>query len=187
MLIPEVDLRVLVFWSLAGTAMGFACGLRPMRAAQAAGHGGLGFLFLLACMGTGLLCGFAGALPLAWLLTHYVRGLHSEEPVPPRAARNESGRRRKVPPIAAQRLDGPFTVIGTVVVCNRCKQATSRSKTQGQIPEQCPHCGFELVRVPTVRPTGRGGKQIPVAEEVVDLLPAEGPAGGTVADSHSAN
>jgi hypothetical protein len=158
--------QFLVIGAVAGAGMGFACGLIPHKTGKSVGREGAGNAALAACVVAGALLGCLGALPLALILSAVIKGMgesvdHSQSPWARRRAigRDRDGRR---PPKAR------YTVVGRVIVCNRCKQATARLP-DGSVPTECPDCQLVFEEVPTVRPSRRNSPTYPPAAEVIDL------------------
>jgi len=96
------------------------------------------------------------ALPVAWVLKLIVVGMGEKE-IPMHssgvsmadydATRRSVGRKKFVPdPFEAR---SPYTVVGSVIVCNECRKATS--KVNGNPPPSCPNCDEPFEDLPVAR------------------------------------
>jgi hypothetical protein len=165
-----MDPQLLVVGAVAGAGMGFACGLIPQKTGKSVGREGAGNAALTACVVAGALLGCLGALPLALILSAVIKGMgesvdHSQSPWARRRATGRDRDGRRLP-------KARYTAVGCVIVCNRCKQATSRLP-DGSVPAECPDCQLVFEEVPTVRPSRRNSPAYPPAAEVIDLEVAE--------------
>jgi hypothetical protein len=174
------DPQFLAVAAAAGALMGYLCGLIPRKAGRAVGREWLGNFALVACILAGGVClGIVGALPLALFLASLIRGLGSPEETGQiaYARMTEEDFRRAGDVPADSRTVGLYTAVGSVIICGRCRRASSRTKA-GMIPTECPHCGCPFTMAPTVRPTDKDRGARPADGEVVDLkhIPPPAPA-----------
>lgn len=151
--------------AVAGSGMGFACGMIPMNAAKEVRREGAGLASLIACVIVGAGCGCLGALPLALFLASLIRGMgegvdHTKSPWARRRGAGVDRHGLRVP-------RARYTAYATTIVCNRCKRASDRLP-DGSIPFECPDCRLVFEDVPTVRPARRNR---PI--EVIDLEAAD--------------
>ena len=178
-----MDPQYLVVGAVAGAGMGYACGLIPQNTGKAVGREGAGNAALAACVVAGALLGCLGCLgawPLALILSAAIKGMgepvdHGQSPWARRRATGRDRNGRRVP-------KARYTAIGRTVICNRCKQASTRMP-DGSIPAECPDCHLVFEDVPTFRSARRDPPAYPPAVEVVDLEPAG--ADDPVADRRS--
>jgi hypothetical protein len=170
------DPQFLTAVAVTGGLMGSVCGLIPRKAARVVGRDGLGNAALVACLLAGGVCLGVGALPLALFLASLIRGLGSPEEAGQiaysRLTEADFRRAGRQPPGKV----GPYTVIGPAIVCNRCHQASSRTKT-GDVPAECPHCGHGFVPAAAARPAEGGviALQPPTPPAPVMRLRSAGP------------
>lgn len=165
-----MDPQFLVIGAVAGAGIGYACGLIPKNTGKAVGREGAGNAALAACVVAGAILGCLGALPLALILSAVIKGMgepvdHGQSPWARRRATGRDRNGRRVP-------KARYTTVGRVVICNRCKQASTRLP-DGSIPAECPDCHLVFEDVPTVRSARRDPPAYPPAAEVIDLEPAE--------------
>jgi len=173
-----MDGAQLIMASVIGGMIGFACGLMAFRAAAERKQHGLGIAAMVVCVLVGFVGGCVLALPTAFVFKWIVTSL-GEAPTPfaeadpyNREYRTESRRgpdRRNNDDFVPS---APYTVLGTAVVCNRCKKACS--KVDGQPPKACPSCdrSFGASTSETPKPWKRA-KRAPVEASDGDLVPLE--------------
>ena len=135
------DPTTAIVFGVVGMIMGAYAGRGPQAAARELGREGFGLFAMIVCMATGFLCGLL-SFPVGWVLTAVVKGMG---PVPhlagggynagPREA--DFGRAFRNAP--AGPTDAPYTVIGPVIVCNKCRHSGPR-KPDGNPPVECPSC-----------------------------------------------
>ena len=149
----------LLVGAIAGGGMGFACGKIPMAYATERRRDGLGLAGMVTCVMFGMLGGCVLALPVAMVFTGIILAVGHAPDV--RRDRRDIYVPWNPPPVTAGRgLPGPYSQIGTVIVCNECRHAHTRGP-EGT-PPACPSCGLDfrtgsataLVVETTAPPTG---------------------------------
>ncbi len=174
----SMDAGQLVIAAMAGGVMGFACGLIPFRAGMKRKQNGLAIGAMIACVVVGLVGGCILALPTAFVFKWIIAGIgevKTEEHggYPGFEARSHPGRRSAIDREYSEPVvQHPYTILGTAVVCNRCRKACS--KIDGKPPSECPHCHRRFEAQPKAKP-----KPIPWARREKpqtsedDLIPLE--------------
>jgi hypothetical protein len=167
---------------VAGAGVGALIGSYVAANARSKGRMDLAIVAVLGCMIAGAIGGCLLALPLAWVLNSWIKGLPDQEREGYAGLTDEDYRRERSrgrrqdwddddrpPPVGA---GGPFTELGTLVVCNRCRKATGKEK--GQVPPECGHCGREFR--PNIPKARRTRKPRPDPDDgIVELRPADDP------------
>jgi hypothetical protein len=151
--------------AVAGSGMGFACGMIPLNAAKEVHREGAGLASLVACVIVGAALGCLGALPLALFLASIIRGMgeavdHTRSPWARRRGAGVDRHGQRVP-------RARYTAYGRTIVCNRCRQTSDRLP-DGSIPPECPDCRLVFEDIPTVRSARRNRPA-----EVIDLEAAD--------------
>jgi hypothetical protein len=172
-----VDSTYLIAGAVGGLAMGSFAGRGPQVAARELGREGTALLVMGICMVVGFMCGGIFAFPVAWFLTAWVRGMgpagirsgtYAEGYDGPNTQKIR-GAFRQAP---SGPTDSPYTVIGPVIVCNKCRHSGPR-KPDGNPPAECPACKLPFrsgAKDPV--PTGRRSRraEIAAAREDEDLV-----------------
>lgn len=160
----------LVTVAVGGLVMGGIAGRIPQAAATELGRAGTGMIAMLVCMAVGFLCGGIGAFPVAWLLKLWIKGLGPSMGTASGSGGSEDEFRRAFRPGRGpiDPAKAPYTVIGPVIVCNKCRHSGSRGK-DGHPPAECPSCGHRFT--PGVK---RKPVEVPAlaSDELVELRPA---------------
>lgn len=179
-----VDSTYLIAGAVGGFAMGSFAGRRPMSAAQELGRDGTGVVAMVVCMITGFLCGGIFAFPMSWFLAAWIRGMG---PAGLRGGADAGGyagpgtekMRMAFRNAPSGPTDSPYTLIGPVVVCNKCRHSGPR-KSDGNPPAECPACKQRFTSgakepVPTVRRSRRAEVAATRGEEDLVELKLAGP------------
>jgi hypothetical protein len=158
-----------------GLMMGYWCGRWPYHAAQKRGRDTLGLIALITCSALGAVGGCVAAWPVALVFYLAVTANWTA------AARDRRGyeglsdedyrRAMMSRPRDKRSAAAPYTLIGPLVVCTECGHGSS--KTDGEVPSECPKCREPFRREPNPRP--RKARRSEPADEVVDLTAAPRP------------
>jgi len=144
-----VDSTYLVYGAVFGMVLGSVAGRGPYSVAKALGRPGTGMLAVAICMTVGFLGGIF-AFPAAWFLSSYIKSMG------PADCRDASG---------ADPAAGPFTTIGRVIVCNKCRHSCSRGRDGGP-PSECPSCHYSFGPGAKRQPSRGSGRR---DEDLVEL------------------
>ena len=135
-----VDSTYVVSAAVFGLVLGSVAGRGPQGVAKELGRPGTGMIAVLICMTVGFLCGGIFAFPVAWFLSSWIKGMGPVDTYAgSHAGPSDDDFRRAFRPTPADPAAGPYTAIGPVIVCNKCRHSSSRGR-DGAPPPECPSC-----------------------------------------------